>query len=126
MGQRRHTCRDPSIERIADGKGWGAEAELPEVPRCAVIRENAFIKTIIHHFKPPRVIYIYMCDLRFLVSRDEDKMSNIRVRTVSRSDLNEENLLTLVRDGWLPIPESIIPPERRNFLWDTLDIQHHD
>ncbi len=53
-------------------------------------------------------------------------MSNGKVRTVSRSDLNEENLLIFIRDGWLPIPKSIIPPERKNFLWNTLELQPYD
>jgi len=53
-------------------------------------------------------------------------MSKVKVRTVGRSDVNEENLLVLIRDGWLPIPKSIIPPERKNFLWDTLELQHYD
>jgi asparagine synthetase B (glutamine-hydrolysing) len=48
------------------------------------------------------------------------------MRILSRSDIREENLLTFVRDGWLPIPESIIPPQRENFLWDTLPLQAYD
>ena len=53
-------------------------------------------------------------------------MSNVKVRTVSRSDVNEENLLIFIRDEWLPIPKSIIPPERKNFLWNTLELQPYD
>jgi asparagine synthetase B (glutamine-hydrolysing) len=48
------------------------------------------------------------------------------MRILSRSDVSEENLLTFVRDGWLPIPESIIPPRRKSFLWDTLPLQPYD
>lgn len=60
------------------------------------------------------------------VRRFKDKISKVKSRTVSRSDVKEENLLVLIRDGWLPIPKSIIPPERKNFLWDTLELQHYD
>ena len=52
-------------------------------------------------------------------------MSKVK-RTVSRSDVNEENLLTVIRDGWLPIPKTTIPPERKNFLWDTLEVEPYD
>jgi asparagine synthetase B (glutamine-hydrolysing) len=44
-------------------------------------------------------------------------------RILSRSDISEENILTLVREGWLPIPESVIPPQRKNLLWDTLPLE---
>jgi asparagine synthetase B (glutamine-hydrolysing) len=47
-------------------------------------------------------------------------------RILSRSDVSEENLLIFVRDAWLPIPESVIPPRRKNFLWDTLPLQAYD
>jgi len=57
--------------------------------------------------------------------KEIDEMKG-KMRTVSRSDLNEENLLRFIRDGWLPIPRSIIPPERKNFLWDTLDLQPYN
>lgn len=87
---------------------------------------KCFLETTLRHLIPLEVTYIYMRDLRFLVSRGEDKMSKVRVRTVSRSDLDEQNLLTFIRDGWLPIPKSIIPPERSNFLWDTLETQRYD
>jgi len=53
-------------------------------------------------------------------------MSQVKVRTLSRSDVNEKNLLAIIRDGWLPTPKSIIPPKRKNFLWDTLKIQPYD
>ena len=48
------------------------------------------------------------------------------MRILSRSDVSEENLLTFVRDGLLPIPESIIPPRRKSFLWNTLPLQPYD
>ncbi|MFB0522283.1 MAG: hypothetical protein ACETV1_00805, partial [Candidatus Bathyarchaeia archaeon] len=47
-------------------------------------------------------------------------------RTVSRSDVSEENLLAVIRDGWLPIPKTTIPPERKNFLWYTLEVEPYD
>ena len=47
-------------------------------------------------------------------------------RILSRSDVSEKNLLIFVRDGWLPNPESVIPPRRKNFLWDTLPLQAYD
>lgn len=35
--------------------------------------------------------------------------------------VNPETLRRQLRDGWLPIPESVIPPQRdKNFLWRTL------
>jgi len=53
-------------------------------------------------------------------------VSKPKVRTVSRSDINEKNLLTFVQDGWLPIPKSIIPPRRKAFLWKTLPLPSYD
>jgi asparagine synthetase B (glutamine-hydrolysing) len=44
-------------------------------------------------------------------------------KILSRRDINEAHLLHYIRDGWLPIPHTIIPPNREYFLWNHLETQ---
>ncbi len=34
--------------------------------------------------------------------------------------MNKSELVNHVREGWLPLPRSIVPPERPFFLWKEL------
>jgi hypothetical protein len=56
--------------------------------------------------------------------RIEDKEKKYRVLT--RTDVNKKNLWRYLLYGWLPIPESIIPPKRPYYLWSSLDVTPYD
>ncbi|MGQ9680671.1 MAG: asparagine synthase C-terminal domain-containing protein [Candidatus Bathyarchaeia archaeon] len=48
------------------------------------------------------------------------------MRVLTRKDVNKKNMWRYIIYGWLPIPESIIPPERPYYLWNKLDIIPYD
>ncbi|MEM4489167.1 MAG: asparagine synthase C-terminal domain-containing protein [Desulfurococcaceae archaeon] len=45
---------------------------------------------------------------------------------LTRKNVNKRNLFRYLLYGWLPIPESIIPPKRPYYLWSKLDITPYD
>lgn len=45
---------------------------------------------------------------------------------LTRKDVNKRNLWRYLVYGWLPIPKSIIPPNRPYYLWSDLDIVPYD
>ena len=45
---------------------------------------------------------------------------------LTRKNINKRNLFRYLLYGWLPIPESIIPPKRPYYLWSKLDITPYD
>jgi len=47
-------------------------------------------------------------------------------RVLTREDVNKKNLFRYLIYGWLPIPQTIIPPKRPYYLWSSLDITPYD
>jgi len=48
------------------------------------------------------------------------------MRALTRKDVNKKNLWKYLVYGWLPIPQSIIPPKRPYYLWSGLDVTPYD
>lgn len=48
------------------------------------------------------------------------------MKVLTRKDINKKNLWRYLIYGWLPIPQSIIPPERPYYLWRELNSIPHD
>lgn len=58
--------------------------------------------------------------------RSDKKASDKKIVVLTRKDVNKINLFRYLLYGWLPIPESIIPPKRQYYLWSKLDITPYD
>lgn len=48
------------------------------------------------------------------------------MKVLTRRDVNKRNLWRFILYGWLPIPESIIPPTRNFYLWSKLETIPYD
>jgi len=48
------------------------------------------------------------------------------MKVLTRKDVNKKNLWKYLAYGWLPIPQSIIPPKRPCYLWNNLNIIPYD
>ncbi|MEM2514838.1 MAG: asparagine synthase-related protein [Thermofilaceae archaeon] len=57
------------------------------------------------------------------VNERSEKRRNV---ILTRNDVNKKNLFRYLLYGWLPIPQSIIPPKRPYYLWNKLEIVPYD
>ena len=60
------------------------------------------------------------------MNKQEIEGKGRKYRVLTRNDVNKRNLWRYLLHGWLPIPESIIPPKRPYYLWSSLDLTPYD